>query len=297
MAGSPGLLTTKSNGNSNKLQEVIVLTSPARKFSRRMISGVWGDWSLDVIGITDSISTTSSFLAASATAVKAANDAASDAKTDASTALARTAPATTTARGIGRVATSADMVDGATITNGPAFLAAGVNASIISSAFNVPIADENGRLNDSWLLRAAPTGFSGFYAGDTPPDGWLEENGAPISRTTYARLFAIIGTRYGSGNGSTTFNLPDTRALVKRVWDHGRGIDVGRALGSVQQDEVKNHTHALGAGPSHVQSTPNQDYSDVGRGEQLQYSGYYTAYFGAPENTVKNMSLMGIIKY
>lgn len=41
------------------------------------------------------------------------------------------------------------------------------------------------------------------------PAGWLQCNGAAVSRTTYAALFAVIGTKYGSGNGSTTFNLPN----------------------------------------------------------------------------------------
>ena len=59
-------------------------------------------------------------------------------------------PATTTARGIGRVATSADLVDGATITNGPAFLAAGVHTSVTAAAGKVPVADSNGNL-DAWV--------------------------------------------------------------------------------------------------------------------------------------------------
>lgn len=59
-------------------------------------------------------------------------------------------PATTTARGIGRVATSADLVDGATINNGPAFLAAGVHTSVAAVAGKVPVADSNGKL-DSWV--------------------------------------------------------------------------------------------------------------------------------------------------
>lgn len=47
------------------------------------------------------------------------------------------------------------------------------------------------------------------YAGNTAPTGWLLCDGSAISRTNYARLFSVIGTTYGSGNGSTTFNLPN----------------------------------------------------------------------------------------
>lgn len=54
---------------------------------------------------------------------------------------------------------------------------------------------------------SVPTGMiSAFH---TVPEGWLQCNGAAVSRTTYAALFAVIGTKYGSGDGSTTFNLPN----------------------------------------------------------------------------------------
>lgn len=69
---------------------------------------------------------------------------------------------------------------------------------------------------------------------DTPPSGFLECNGAAISRSTYASLFGQIGTMFGAGNGSTTFNLPDLRGEFLRGWDHGRGIDDGRGMGSWQ---------------------------------------------------------------
>ena len=67
-----------------------------------------------------------------------------------------TAPATTTARGIGRVATSADLVDGATITNGPAFLAAGVNTSVAAAAGKVPVSGSNNKLAAGWLPAIPP---------------------------------------------------------------------------------------------------------------------------------------------
>lgn len=57
----------------------------------------------------------------------------------------------------------------------------------------------------------APTGFIGLWGDDTLPEGWLLCNGAAVSRSTYAGLFAKIGTKYGTGDGSTTFNLPDFR--------------------------------------------------------------------------------------
>ena len=54
---------------------------------------------------------------------------------------------------------------------------------------------------------SVPTGMISAF--NNVPEGWLQCNGAAVSRTTYAALFAVIGTRYGSGDGSTTFNLPN----------------------------------------------------------------------------------------
>ena len=75
------------------------------------------------------------------------------------------------------------------------------------------------------------------------PDYLIDANGQNISRTAYPELFAKWGTRYGAGNGSTTFGVPDWRGEFPRFWDNGRGVDVGRALGSAQSDEFKSHTH------------------------------------------------------
>lgn len=68
----------------------------------------------------------------------------------------------------------------------------------------------------------------------TAPVGYLECAGQSVSRATYASLFETIGTSYGVGDGSTTFTLPDLRAEFVRGWDHDRGIDAGRTIGSTQ---------------------------------------------------------------
>ena len=79
-----------------------------------------------------------------------------------------------------------------------------------------------------------PTGMIAPFAMSTPPTGWLECNGATISRSTYAALFAAISTTYGAGDGSSTFLLPDLRATFIRGFDNSRGVDSGRAFGSFQ---------------------------------------------------------------
>ena len=95
------------------------------------------------------------------------------------------------------------------------------------------------------LNNAAPSGEIAFFARNSAPTGWLKANGAAVSRTTYAALFAAIGTTFGAGDGSTTFNLPDLRGEFVRCWDDGRGVDAGRAFGTQQADELKAHKHTL----------------------------------------------------
>ena len=61
------------------------------------------------------------------------------------------------------------------------------------------------------------TGIVSRFAGSVIPSGWLLCNGAPVSRTTYSALFAVIGTTYGAGDGSTTFNLPNITTTPQSV--------------------------------------------------------------------------------
>ena len=68
----------------------------------------------------------------------------------------------------------------------------------------------------------------------TVPAGYLLCNGSAISRITYSKLFDLIGTSYGAGNGSTTFNVPDLRGIFLRGFDNSRGADVGRVFGVEQ---------------------------------------------------------------
>ncbi len=80
-----------------------------------------------------------------------------------------------------------------------------------------------------------PVGTVIPYAAAVPPPGYLECNGSAVGRATYKELFAVVGTIYGAGDGTTTFNLPDYRGEFLRGWDHGRGVDAGRELGRGQE--------------------------------------------------------------
>ena len=92
---------------------------------------------------------------------------------------------------------------------------------------------------------SVPPGAVMHFAMNSPPTGWLRANGAAVSRTTFAALFTAIGTTYGAGDGSTTFNLPDLRGEFIRGFDDGRGVDTGRNLGSAQAHQMQSHNHAI----------------------------------------------------
>jgi microcystin-dependent protein len=87
-----------------------------------------------------------------------------------------------------------------------------------------------------------------YHAAATAPASALKCNGAAVSRTTYAALFAVIGTIYGAGDGSTTFNLPELRGEFIRGLDDGRGVDAGRGIGTAQGDAIRNIVGTLSGG-------------------------------------------------
>lgn len=109
---------------------------------------------------------------------------------------------------------------------------------------------------------AIPSGAVMNFAMSTAPTGWLAADGSAVSRTTYAALFSAIGTTFGTGDGSTTFNLPNLGGQFTRNWISGQSTDSGRAFGSTQADAFKAHTHtttpyAPGGAAAYLASTYN----------------------------------------
>lgn len=142
----------------------------------------------------------------------------------------------------------------------------------------------------------APAGHIGFTARDIAPAGWLKANGAAISRTAYAALFAAIGTRFGVGDGFNTFNLPDLRGEFIRCWDDGRGVDSGRTNGSSQVDMLKSHDHALGGNGAWVDAPGT--WITNGSGFQINMTqATKTAATGGTETRPRNVAMLGIIKF
>lgn len=126
-----------------------------------------------------------------------------------------------------------------------------------------------------------PVGSIITYAGETSPDGWLLCDGNQISRTTYARLFNVIGTRYGSPSSSDVFCLPDLRDRIPIGKPVGSVIgDIGgRNTMSLTATELPAHTHTgtTGEGGQHTHTITVDDggqhshgISDPGHNHWLQ---------------------------
>lgn len=137
-------------------------------------------------------------------------------------------------------------------------------------------------------------GSIGYFPRTTAPDGWLKRNGAAVSRTAYAALFAEIGTTFGVGDGVTTFNLPEDRGEFMRGLDDGRGVDSARVIGSAQAGEIQSHSHTTG---QYVQDLSGVE-ANQGAGTANQAalrSG--TAATGGTETRPRNRAYLACIKY
>lgn len=173
-------------------------------------------------------------------------------------------------------------------------------ANTINIGANGRIEVNNGPTTDNSLAtklyvdgRTIPAGAVQYFAGQTAPSGWLAANGAAVSRTTYASLFAAIGTTFGAGDGATTFNLPDLRGEFLRGFDAARGVDSGRVLGSAQTDELKSHTHAVQRG----ESVSNNNQYMVTGANNPGYGTTTTTATGGTETRPRNIALLACIKY
>ena len=134
------------------------------------------------------------------------------------------------------------------------------------NANDVLQSDGSGNLSFAALPQAVPTGSVHMMASTSVPSGYLKCNGAAVSRTTYADLFAEIGTAFGAGNGSSTFNVPDLRGEFVRGWADNRNVDSGRNFGTSQGDQNKQHNHGVSDGGH------NHGINDPGHLHQVAYS-------------------------
>jgi microcystin-dependent protein len=92
-----------------------------------------------------------------------------------------------------------------------------------------------------------PVGAVTPYAASSAPAGWLACDGSAVSRTTYSRLFAVIGTTYGAGNGTTTFNLPNMvdRMAVGSGSTYTLASTGGSASTTLASGNLPSHSHSF----------------------------------------------------
>ena len=178
-----------------------------------------------------------------------------------------------------------------------------------AAAGTILAADGVGGASWSTPTVQTPAGAVMHYAMQTAPDGWLVCNGSTISRLTYPALFAAIGISYGDGDGVTTFKLPDLRGEFIRGWDGGRGVDGGRAFGTLQAESFKSHAHGVSdPGHSHTYLKAGRAVSaNEAPGATFAYglnapteasgTGISIVAAGGSETRPRNVALLPCIKY
>ena len=167
-------------------------------------------------------------------------------------------------------------------------------------------------------LSSMQTGFVGsvsYFPATTAPTGWLALYGQTISRSTYSSLWTFANSSgnivtdtswnslsaygsFGTGDGSSTFRLPDLRGYFVRNWDGGRGVDSGRLIGTQQSDDFRSHSHVLSNALQWPRSGSAVTEQNQGGGAE-DYNGYVgsTNSAGGTETRPKNLSLLACIKF
>ncbi|QRV22800.1 hypothetical protein [Marinomonas foliarum] len=164
------------------------------------------------------------------------------------------------------------------------------------------------------------------YAAAIPPKNTIKANGAELSRVLFWRLFKHAQEsgnlvdqaskdkgHFGTGDGLTTFTIPDRRGVVGRGFDDGAGLDSAPTLGRYQGDNNRHHGHGMDAAGHHAHHTTFYvanggggtipvGFSSVGGAFNVGTSGagshaHPVHGSGAPEATMKNVSLLYCIRY
>jgi microcystin-dependent protein len=156
-----------------------------------------------------------------------------------------------------------------------------------------------------------PPGTVVAYMGTTAPAGWLLCNGASVSRTTYASLYAVIGNASGSAD-TNSFNVPDFRGRFLRGWDNNTGRDPDRAsrtamatggnindaIGSIQGDQLKSHNHYIARTVVDLNADGGIDHrSGAATTDDGHWAGQNTEFTGGNETRPINAYVNYIIKF
>ena len=121
----------------------------------------------------------------------------------------------------------------------------------------------SGYASTKYSASGVKTGTIVSYGSNTAPDGFLDCDGTAVSRTTYASLFAVIGTTYGTGDGSTTFNLPDLQDNVPL------GKSGTKSIGSTGGSATQTTTGSVSVGNTTLSTSkiPSHNHREGGHSE------------------------------
>jgi len=145
----------------------------------------------------------------------------------------------------------------------PSSVSSNINLKLPSSIVSGGFMQTDGSGNLSFqVVAGVPSGAVFCIAVASVPSGYLECNGQSVSRTTFAALFAVIGTQYGASN-SSTFKVPDLRGEFIRGFDNGRGVDSGRSVASSQSHQHPQHNH-------NVSASSNSSVNDSGHNHRVR---------------------------
>lgn len=182
-----------------------------------------GDYNTDMSKIDSAINTAQTTADTAGVAATTAQTAAEGAQTTANTAVTNAANAQTTANGA--VSNIGDLTNLQTFNKNN--LVTAINELILPAGSIIP------------------------YAGNTAPDGYILCDGSAVSRSTYSKLFTAIGTSYGSGDGSSTFNVPNLKGKVPVGYNSGEtefnsmGKTGGSKTVTLTTQQIPSHTHEL----------------------------------------------------
>lgn len=158
----------------------------------------------------------------------------------------------------------------------PAIGEADVPSIFVKVAKQTFTAAQQKQARDNIGAEPIPPGTMIAFGGKSVPDGWLLCNGALVSRTTYAKLFAAIGTAWGAGDGSTTFKLPDADGRVMQ------GVTDVSKVGKYLEAGLPNTTGVISAGGGALPSEDATGNAGISGDFYLikNYSSLYLAYTG-----------------
>jgi len=142
------------------------------------------------------------------------------------------------------------------------------------------VINTNTKYTINYIAIAPPVGSIMAYTVASSPDGWLLCNGAEISRSDFSGLFGVLGTTFGIGNNTTTFNLPDYRgAFLRGTGTHGSYI--GPSLNTSQNHATQTHSHTA----TSVVTDPGHAHNYTDRYFAENYSGGQNNLFGTGAGT------------